>query len=344
MEVVRPGSEHGVYAPVRVDPRGITGPTKRQAASDDWRRTSRGFYVPSHVEATPAQRAFEAGTIVSKHAAVTGWAALAWLGGWWFSGLEPDAETPLPVPIAASRHRMRQQPGLHICEERFDPRDVIVVDGIPITTAVRSVWFEMRYAGSLRAAAVVLDLAAFHDLVSVFEAWEFAHRHPSYTGIEQCRDAIWLADENSWSPAEPEMRMHWTEAGFPRPLTNRPVFDLNGKHLGTPDLIDPEMGVFGEYEGKVHFSGAQRFHDLKREEKFRAHGLEGVTMVAADRADPQPFRERLRGAYERAARLPRSNRQWTLELPHWWQPTFSVMQRRALTAEERQVWLRHRAA
>ncbi len=282
--------------------------------------------------------------LVPEYAAVTGWAALCWLGGWWFSGLEADGDTPRPVPIAQSRRRIRPQQGIALCEERWDPRDVITVDGIGVTTPVRSAWFEMRYARNLRDAVTVLDMAAFHDLVSIAEMWSFAHAHPSYTGIGQCRDAVWLADENVWSPMECELRQIWEEAGFARPLTNRPVFDLDGKHLGTPDLIDPDAGVMGEYDGAVHRSAGRHARDVVRSDRLHAHGLEGVVMVAEDRRDPSAFKARLRGAYSRAEDVPASRRRWTLELPDWWCPTFTVAQRRALDANDRAVWLRNRAA
>ena len=40
--------------------------------------------------------------------------------------------------------------------------------------------------------------------------------------------------------------------------------------------------------------------------------------------------------YAEAERRPQSERQWTLELPSWWVPTFTVAQRRALSPYERE--------
>ena len=58
-------------------------------------------------------------------------------------------------------------------------------------------------------------------------------------------------------------------------------------------------------------------------------------MQAGDLADPWPFLARLREAYARARRLPVSERRWTVELPPWWTPTFTVAQRRALSEQQR---------
>jgi hypothetical protein len=283
----------------------------------------------------------EAGVLVPKHGAITGWAALAWLYGWWFDGTLPDGSLA-PVAIAMSFRTIRGQPGLLLCNERWTPRDVIVVDGLPITTAARSVAWEMRYAPSPWQAASHLDMAAYHDLVSIEEASAWIDSHPSYTGIEQARLGRHLADENAWSPREHVPRLIWENAGYPRPLTNRPLFNRSGNHIGTPDLIDPRSGVLVEYDGPLHLVAERRTTDLRREHDFREHGLEPVTMVRGDLPDSGPFLARLRAAYLRAEHRPASERRWTLELPSWWVPTFIVEQRRALTDSEKAIWLRHR--
>ena len=235
---------------------------------------------------SPKQRVAEAGALLVAPAAITGWGAMAWLGSRWFEGLEGDGETPRPVSIAQPRRLVRPQPLVTLCEERFDPKEVIVDDGLRVTSAVRSTCFEMRYARHLRAAVIVLCMAAYNDHVSIDEAAAWALLHPSYTGIDQCRRAVLLADENAWSPAEIGMVLDWTDlVGF-RPLLNRPLFNLEGRHIGTPDVIDPRTGVLGEYDGPLHLSGARRAIDLKRQAAFERHGLFPVTMVTARPARP----------------------------------------------------------
>jgi hypothetical protein len=338
------GSEHGVVVPVR---RSALSRAEVRSAVRPWgayRRSSHGHYVPRHVELSPEQRVAEAGALVVAPAAVTGWAAMAWLRSRWFDGLEGDGETPRPVPIVYWRRIIRPQPLITLCEERFDHREVIVDDGLRITNAVRSTCFEMRYARHLRAAVVILSMATYNDHVSIDEVESWALLHPSYTGIDQCRRAIPLADENAWSPAEVEMVLDWTDlVGF-RPLLNRPVFDLQGRHIGTPDVIDPRTGVIGEYDGPLHLTGARRAVDLKRQADFERHGLFPVTMVTADRRDQSAWQERMRAAYARSARTPTTERQWTIEPPPWWVPTWTVEQRRALTEQQRVRFLALRKA
>jgi hypothetical protein len=298
------------------------------------------MYVPSSVALTPQQRVAEAGVLLPTSGAITGWAALSWIKAWWFDGLEADGIALAPVPVALPFRRIRTQAGLLLCNERWDPTDVVVDDGLSLMAGPRSVAFAMRYAKNEWAATACIDMAAYHDVVSIDEVGAWIDRHPSYTGIEQSRKGRNLADENVWSPQEVPLRLTWTSAGYPQPLTNRPLFDLRGRHIGTPDLIDPRSGVAGEYEGGLHL--VQRAHDLEREHRLRTHGVEPVTMVSADRINPGAFLARLRTAYAEAERRPACDRRWTLELPPWWVPTFTVAQRRSLTPYQRERWLGHR--
>lgn len=275
--------------------------------------------------------------------AVTGWAALRWLGAVSFGGEENGRI--LPVPLLVGNHRIRQQPGTRVSAERMTRDDRGCVDGLRVTTAVRSVCFEMRDARDLTAAVKTMDAVAAWDLVSRQEASDYTAEFLSgWTGVEQCLQAIAAADENSWSPMEVEMRLLWQGLGIHRILCNHPIFDLDGRHIGTPDLLDVQAGVVGEYDGALHLEGAQRAKDLKREGAFRRAGLEYVTMVAGDRQDPSDLMVRTIDARRRALASADRPRRWTVVPPEWWTPTVTVAQRRALTDAQRARYVRGWAA
>lgn len=336
----------GLVPPVRVDPAGKVGPTRKQARGPGWRRTSRGLYVPAEVDGSDLrQRIVEAAAVLPSYGGVAGWAALAWCGGRWFDGLQPGGATRRPVTLVTSCQDVRSQAGITISAERLDPREIVVVQGLRVTIPARAVAFEARYALSLGAAVECIDMAAYSDLVSLEECAQYAVKLNGWTGIPRFREAIPLADENAWSPQEVFMRRVWTvDAGMSRPLCNRPVFDENGRHIGTPDLIDPVAGVVGEYEGKLHLEGAQRSRDVRREGLFRGLGLEYVTMLAGDCANPSDFIRRLHEAYARSQWIPPEDRRWRMQPPPWWTDTSTVHSRRTLPEWERARLLRYRAA
>lgn len=332
-----------VVRPVRVDPSGEAGPTEAQARGKRWRRSSRGLYVPAAVDPDLVQqRVLEAATAVPD-GYITGWATFAWSGARWFDGTDRDGR-PVPVPIVLHRHRRVAQRGYVISQERLAKRHCRELDGILGTDPTRSIAFEVRYAPDLTSAVVALDMAMATDLVSIAEVAAYAASLNGWTGIPHLREAIQYAVENSWSPMESEMRLAWDiELGLKAIVCNHPIFDLAGNHIGTPDLLDVEAGVVGEYDGALHLAGKQRSRDITREGDLRRLGLEYVTMVGDDRRDPSDFLRRTQDARRRALQI-RGPRQWTITPPAWWTPTTTVEQRRALTADQRDRFLRLRSA
>lgn len=332
----------GLVAPVRADPRGVVGPTPAEVRRHSWRRVHWGLHVPISVDSQAVgQRIVEAAALLPPKGAVTGWAALRWLGAAYFGGETPSGEL-LPVPLVSMRH-FRGGTGVLVSEERLSPTDVVEVDGLKITLPDRSVWFEMRYAASERHAVRMLDMAAYSDLVSIDELVARTAANAGWTGIDVPRRVAWRCDENTWSPAETDMREIWTHvAGLPRPLCNQPLFDREGRHLGTPDLVDPVSGLVGEYDGALHLEGRQRRKDRERRERYAAHGLEVVDMIRGDAGRPEVTAARMRAAYNRCRFERPERRSWTVDLPHWWTPTFTVAQRRALTERQRERLLRYR--
>lgn len=337
------GPRPGLVWPVRIDPAGHQGPTRHQAAGPRWSRTSKGFYVPSWVDQSDAaQRIVQAAAVLPAYGAVTGWAALCWLGARWFDGAGARGELK-PVPLVTSAHDIRPQDGFTVSSEGLGPAQLLEHDAVPVTEPAFAAFFEMCRADDVRAAVRIMDMTAYNDLASIAEVAELTSVIGPKTGIAQVRQALALSDENAWSPMEVEMRLLWQlDAGLPRPLCNQPIFDRRGNHIGTPDLLEPGSGVAGEYDGALHLEGSQRARDVRREELFRRHGLEYFTMLAADARDPMHVIRRMQGAYDRARHLPPEERSWTIEPPPWWSPTTSVELRRQLEPDLQSTLLAHR--
>lgn len=335
----------GVVLPVHVNDV-ANGLTRARARGKGWRRTSRGFYVPSSVDGSvPEQRIVEAAAVLPAYGGVTGWAALRWLGGAWFDGLAPDGETLLPVDLVTGCQDIRPQPGIEVTHERVRPDQIERHDGLRVTSATFALSFLMRRAVSWREATVMAAMAAYSDLVDTEELALHLATESGWEGIPQARAALPFIDENAWSPWEMRLSLWWQcDVGFPRPLLNVPVFDRTGRHIGTPDLLDPEAGVAGMYDGRLHLEGEQRRKDRHREAAYRSAGLEYFTVMSGDARDRV---ERLMIDTRRRARwAAASTRAWTIELPPWWIPTFTVAQRRNLSPRDRErlLHLRRRTA
>lgn len=282
----------------------------------------------------------EGAAVLRKDEAVTGWAALRWLGGAWFDGT--DGYSLRDVPLLARRDRAAP-PGAAISQEFLHPDQIVVVDTVPVTVEVRSVVHEMRYAATIGDAVAALDMACYSDLVSIAEVASYVASLGPVTGVQQARDSLLLADENSWSPRETRMRGVWRMAGITGVLCNRPIFTLDGRHVGTPDLVHAALGLIGQYNGSDHLSLAGTANDVKKDAAYRDHGLETVTMLVTDWSDLDDYTARLLAAARRAARAS-PMRTWTLEQPGWWRSTHTVALRRSLDDHERSRFLRYRRA
>lgn len=337
-------SRPGVTVPVAPDLDGVLGPTKRQASGPKYHRTSWGLYVPSCVDRTsPEQRIVEAGAALPRYGGVTGWGALRWEGGRWFGGTGPGGAA-YDVWLATSCADVRAQAGSHqVSAERLDPADLTVCDGLPITTSVRSVAFEMRYAFGVRAAVEALDMACYSDLVSIQEVADYVACHNGWTGIGQARAALQLGREDAWSPQETQMGLVWElDAGLPRCRMNVPIFDLDGRHVATVDQFDEGAGLPLEYNGAVHILGEQRRRDRDRELALRRVGLNALVLLEGDLPARELTAERMREARAQAAADTAGERRWTTTPPPWWRDTSTVAARRALSADDAKRWLAHR--
>ena len=256
--------------------------------------------------------------------AVTGWAALRLLGGSFFDGLARDGVTELPVWLCTGpTAQIRQAPGSIVSRERLLPGEAVMRYGIPCTVGRRAAFDAMRKAPHLRAAVVVIDMVAAAEIASVSQVREYVLLHPGWEGVDQAREALDLADEGSRSPRETDMRLVWEiDAGFPRPLVNRPVWDLHGNLLGYPDILDVEAGVVGEFDGAEHRRARRHSRDVAREEGFRRRNLEYFKITGPD--SREVVLDRMRSTRSRALWCAPADRLWTLEPPPGWEPEMSL--------------------
>jgi hypothetical protein len=276
--------------------------------------------VPSEVDSDVVeQRILEQSARIRRYGAVTGWAALRWRGANFFDGLADGGRTVRPVPLVVGLAKLRGDWRIALSQEQLAPSERELVDGVWCTTVQRAVFDEMRAARSLREAVVVLDMAAAARLISVHLMGEYVAKRSAWTGVPRVREALLLASDDSRSPQETRMRLVWVlDARLPTPLCNRPVFDLRGNLLGIPDLLDPVAGLVGEYDGADHKEGERHREDVAREEVFRNHGLEYFEIVGGDLRDRDGSATRMRSARTRAKFFAPVSRQWTLEVPPWY--------------------------
>lgn len=155
--------------------------------------------------------------------AVTGWAACRLHRAAFFDGLDRDGVTRLPVPLAlGTKSRIRGDSAVRLSREKLAEDEVVDLRGLRYTTICRALFDAMRWAPDVREACVAMDMAAAAELASVSMMRGYVDSHSGWEGIEQVRDALELADENSKSPNETRLRLIWITTPVCRRCSSTP--------------------------------------------------------------------------------------------------------------------------
>lgn len=313
----------GLALPVRLDPTGVTGPTRGQARSRRWRRVGPGSYVPDTGQPPDEQRILDATAHLPAAGAVTGWAALRLRQAAYFDGRDRDGE-PRPVPlVTGSSNGRRARSGIEWSYEQLPPADVEVLHGLRVTTALRALFDELRCLDDPRAAVIAADMTLAARIVRGPELQRYAEARRGWRRAGRALAAIDASRLGVRSPRETELRLIWTDdAGLPPPEVNTMLFDLSGRFLGCADLFDAEAGLVLEYDGAEHQRARRRARDAARDEDCRAVGLEYTRVVGPDLRKPELVVRRLHAARARSLWLPPHLRQWTTQWPDGWRPWF----------------------
>ena len=285
--------------PCGLTPQGWLARRAVRRGGPTWRRTSQGLHVPADVELTPEQRIVEAAAVLRKDEAVAGWAALRWLGGVWFDGTDAYGGCR-DVPLLARRDRAAP-PGAAISQEYLHPDQIVVVDGVPVTIAVRSVVLR----DEVRRLARRGRRCTRHGLLL----------RPRID--RRCRDVRRRARSGDGDPA-----------GARCPAAGRRELVVSSRDEDAGCLEDggaegravqptrcsrwmgatserrtsssPHTGLVGQYNGSDHITVAGTAADVKKDAIFRDHGLEPVTMLVTDWSDLDDYTTRLQSAAGRA--------------------------------------------
>lgn len=235
-------------------------------------------------------------------------AAQVW-GIWlppWLQG-----ESPIHITGRKGATAARRRPDVVGHRAALDPRDVMEVDGLRLTTPART-WLDLapllRDPFDLVAAGDALlqradgpdrpeGLLGANPLSSLPEIDAVLGRRRAVKGIRAAREARdWLRAGVDSAP-ESRMRSVILAAGLPEPVVNQPVRMADGR-IRRPDLHYPQWRIALQYEGEGHADRMQLNRDIHRDDDFTAN--DWVTVRAGHDLytvlGEQLFLERLRRA------------------------------------------------
>jgi hypothetical protein len=225
------------------------------------RRVCRGVYAVTQAPDDLAFRARALGLVVSPSAVVTDRTA-AWLHG---VDILPRSALTIPPPVSVFQRpgtRSRRD-GVASGERMLLPRDVVEVGGLAVTSPLRTALDLGRLLWRFDALGALDQFLRIG--VAADELLAEIERFKGFRGVVQLRFLASLADPRAESLAESALRLHWYDAGLPKPEPQWWVFDERGIALFRLDLALPEVLFAAEYDGtQFHSSDRDRAHDHGR--------------------------------------------------------------------------------
>lgn len=176
---------------------------------------------------------------------------------------------PISIFLPAGRGRLRN-PLSDSGERTLRPDDVVELEGLRMTTPIRTAWDLGRHRWperSLAAMDQMLRLGAFT-------------REQLIAGVERFRGMRWVrtlrvtaqyVDGRAESPPESVLRLRWIEVGLPTPQPQLEVW-ADGQFLARLDLANEMLRFAAEYDGaEWHSSPEQLEHDRDRRRDVEEH-------------------------------------------------------------------------
>lgn len=190
----------------------------------------------------------------------------------------------------------------------LDPREMTMVDGVPVTSLTRTVLdlartlpMEQAVASGDRALALGLPTRELETGLVAMERWP---------GVRSARRVIAFLDARSESVGESVSRLRLMEEGLPAPEPQREIFGPDGRLIARVDFCWEEKKTIGEFDGKIKYGRllkpGQRIEDVIFDEKLREDALRDlgwqiVRWLWRDLYRRGALRERVLRAFARAS-------------------------------------------
>lgn len=187
------------------------------------------------------------------------------------------------LPAAIIDTNRRRAPGLQVWEERIEPDEICVIEGMRVTTPERTA-LDLTSRFPLDPAVAAVDALIQATDLKVADVEPLIERYRGRRGMKAARAALDLVDGGAQSPKETWLRLLLIRAGFPRPQTQIAVRNEWGWAEAHLDMGWQDIKVAAEYDGDHHLTSRYHYRkDILRHEKVQhRYGWIVVRVVAED--------------------------------------------------------------
>jgi very-short-patch-repair endonuclease len=232
-----------------------------------------GVYVPVDTTVTARVRAQAAYLWSRRRGIVAGRSAAAVHGAKW---VDPTAPAELIHP---NRHRPT---GLQTWADRIDDDEIVVLDGMRVTSAARTA-LDLACRQRPDRAVAAIDALARATRLKVADVELLVHRYRGRKGIRRARTTLELVDAGAESPRETWLRLLIVRSGLPRPRTQIPVLDEYRQLVARVDMGWEDWKIAIEYDGEHHWTDRRQMaRDIRRTEQLGELGWIVIRVTAED--------------------------------------------------------------
>lgn len=230
-----------------------------------------GVWLRRDVPLTATRRAHAAWLWSRGDGVLAGLSAAAMLGAKW---IDPD------TPAELVHTNRRAPPLLTVHTDTLLPAETRTARGLPVTTAARTA-FDLGRRLDLRAGVQRIDALMNATDLKVVDVAAVAAAHRGARGVRRLQRILALVDGGAESPYESLTRLLVVHAGFPRPQTQIPVYDDDGRFVARIDLGWREYRVGVDFDGAHHWTDAkQRERDAERYNALAALGWTDIRVTS----------------------------------------------------------------
>lgn len=230
-------------------------------------------YVATGTDLTVATRANAAWLWSRRRGVIAGQSASAVHGAKWVN----------PRQAAELLYEHRRPPtGIRTWSDRVADDEIQLIGGVPATTPARTA-FDLASRYPVVKAVAAIDALARATKLDIADAESLARRYKGHRNIRRARRALTLVDAGAESPRETWLRLLLTEAGYPRPQTQIPVYDEYRQLVAVLDMGWEDVKIAVEYEGDHHRTDRRQFNrDIARLEALTDLGWIIVRVTVED--------------------------------------------------------------
>jgi len=238
--------------------------------SGELRQVLRGVYCAARLPDSVELRAVAACLVIPEQAVVSDHAAA------WLHGIDSYDAFALEVPpaievVSLAEHDRSRRAGLLGGKRELTPDEVMVVNGVRVTTPVRTA-ADLACRRGRFAAMAVLDAFMRSHGVTIEDYQRMVRRFAGRRGVTQLRELVVYADPDCESHGESWTKLAIIDAGLPVPTPQQWVV-LPGFGRVRLDFAYRWLKIAVEYDGEEHHSSDEdREADQQRRQALRDAG------------------------------------------------------------------------